>query len=111
MAAEFEVFVNGCDSFVRCIILLDPASEYVAAVSFFAGSGENHDAAFADCVLDVVDGFLGLIQVDILRVAAGGNDDDISRLIDFDLVDAVEEFACFAVCCNMMACSCKGDFL
>ncbi len=81
MTAELEVLVNGRDAFFRCRIALDPACEGRAAVAFVTGCGNDHDTALFHSVLRIIDGFLCLIEVDILRIAASRNDDDVSRFL------------------------------
>lgn len=111
VTAELEVLVNGCDAFFRCRVGLDPAGEGRTAVAFVAGCGNDHDAALSHGVLRVIDGFLRLIEIDILRIAAGGNDDDISRFLDIHSVEAIQKTAGVTMRCDGISGRSIGDLL
>ena len=111
MTTELEVLVNGRDAFFRCRIALDPAGEGRAAVAFVAGCGNDHDTALFHSVLRIIDGFLCLIEIDILRIAASRNDDDVSRFLDIHPVEAIQETTGVTMRCDGISGCGIGDLL
>lgn len=111
VTTELEVLVNGRDAFFRCRIALDPAGEGRAAVAFAAGCGNDHDTALFHSVLRVIDGFLCLIEIDILRIAASRNNDDVSRFLDIHSVEAIQETAGVTMRCDGISGCGIGDLL
>lgn len=67
-------------SLFTCIsrILHDPLGKNIAAKSFFAGRRYHHNAPFFHGMLRIIDGFLGLIQVNIFRKTGSGHNNIVN---------------------------------
>ena len=97
MSAEDEVRLDVRDHVRALLVTGQPLLEMLLAEAFLTGCDPYDDTAVLDRVLGVVQGFLRLIHIDVLRETAGGNDNDVGLLRNGYLVEGIEEFATLSV--------------
>ena len=97
MASQLEIRADPLDHSFWAGGMQHPVFEHALSQSFLAGTDEDHDPALFHRVLGVVQSLLGLIQIQILRRSALGNQDYIRPLRNLLAVNAVQEPAGFPV--------------
>ena len=103
VAAKFEVALHALDKVFRLFGLFDPVGECFGTQPFTAGSHPDDHAALSDGPKGIVQGFLGLVDVDVLREPPGGDDHYIGLFLDGDLAQGVEFFAARPVGSDVVA--------
>ena len=91
MPAQFKMFLYFCNHFLRALRTGSSTARTPLLQDLPAGSGKNNDPAVTYRVFGIIKCFLRLIQVDILRISAWGDKNNIRLLFDFHFVNPVQK--------------------
>ena len=108
MPPELETTLETLDSLIRAFTFPVPALVYLVPDPFGTLGHEDDGAAVFYGLGGVVKRFVGLVEVDVLRVASAGDDDGVCGL-DLDLVHGVHSLNPFAVGFDKVPCNGSND--
>ncbi len=109
--AKDEILRNFIQHIAAALVLDHPSFEHIFAQPFAAGGDQNDNAVIAHSEIGIVQRFLRLVEIEILGVAAGGRDDNISLFGNRRFVNCIDMFDPFALGLDKMPGDCVKNVL